>query len=281
MASVAMSTVGVGRYIPQLRKLTLHYCRNSPSSIGMREYIDRNVVKLAQDNPAIVIQVLQRKGKHPYIEADFLAGASRTVGARNLTANEVEQSVERLRGLLGRKNIHLFNRQSTQNPSVQGTWQPFLNRLAFQPLEAVGRLDRVRTFARNPHTKSQMPSRLQRDIMLGQGEETEKLLIAERAAYDADPNLIKRQYPEGGFGTITSTFSSDRPLRRTLPAYIVKATGMESPSPVRSPAQIQELLAKARASAGSAKPAAPAAAKPAGGADPKKAPAKPPAAGKR
>ena len=36
-----------------------------------REYIDKNIVQFAKDNPGIAIYVMERSGKHPTITGHF------------------------------------------------------------------------------------------------------------------------------------------------------------------------------------------------------------------
>lgn len=62
---------GVGRFIGQLQRITLKFCKNNGSSRGMRNFIENNLVDFAKDNPGVVVYVKPRRHKTPVIVAEY------------------------------------------------------------------------------------------------------------------------------------------------------------------------------------------------------------------
>ncbi|KAL3215745.1 hypothetical protein MRX96_051289 [Rhipicephalus microplus] len=56
---------GVGRYVCQLQRLTLTFCKTHGSSRFMREYIERDLVNFARDNPGVVVYLKPRRHRDP------------------------------------------------------------------------------------------------------------------------------------------------------------------------------------------------------------------------
>lgn len=111
-----------------LQRLVFNYCKRGGSSRGIREYIDKEIVEFAKNNPEVTIYVRERNGKHPRIVANFLNGNSKIVDVKNKMPDEIEEWVERLRNESGVKVEKIRKFWHTENPSIQGTWTPFLNK---------------------------------------------------------------------------------------------------------------------------------------------------------
>lgn len=62
---------GVGRYIGQLQRLTIKFCKNHGSSKGVREFIENNLVDFAKANPGVVVYVKPRRHRGPVIVAEY------------------------------------------------------------------------------------------------------------------------------------------------------------------------------------------------------------------
>lgn len=97
------------------------------SGISM-EYIDKNIVQFAKDNPGIAIYVMERSGKHPTITGHFIGGNSKEVEVKNMTPEKITEFVTRLRNESGEKVEKIRKYWHTENPSIQGTWNPFLHK---------------------------------------------------------------------------------------------------------------------------------------------------------
>ncbi|XP_073236229.1 large ribosomal subunit protein mL43-like [Porites lutea] len=128
MAQVGIPNRVFGRFVRPLQRLVLNYCQRGGSSRGIREYIDKNVVEFAKNNPEVTVYVRERNGKHPRIVANFINGNSKIVEVKNKTPEEIKEWVERLRNESGVKVQKIRQFWHTENPSIQGTWTPFLNK---------------------------------------------------------------------------------------------------------------------------------------------------------
>lgn len=97
MAQVEIPNRVFGRFVRPLQRLVLNYCKHGGSSRGIRysidcweyfsffieqflivflwlfdrEYIDKEIVEFANNNPEVTIYVRERNGKHPRIVANF------------------------------------------------------------------------------------------------------------------------------------------------------------------------------------------------------------------
>lgn len=98
----------------------------------MRDFLDKSVVHFAEKNPSIAIYINEKKGQHPLIEAKYLNGKTHEVLARNLDQKEIEETLEQLRNQGGKLWISDKVRKTwhTDKPSIQGTWNPILNKPA-------------------------------------------------------------------------------------------------------------------------------------------------------
>lgn len=62
---------GVGRYISQLQRITLKFCKSHGSSKGIREFIENNLVDFAKENPSVVLYVKPRRHRSPVLVAEY------------------------------------------------------------------------------------------------------------------------------------------------------------------------------------------------------------------
>eukprot|EP00053_Salpingoeca_punica_P003738 m.44933 g.44933 ORF g.44933 m.44933 type:complete len:154 (+) comp12385_c0_seq1:65-526(+) len=127
------ATNGITRYICQLRKLTLHYCRHGGSSQGARTFIEGDLLRLAQQHPEVVWEARVRHNSHPFVVAEFLNGRTRSVGLKNLPVEQIAEHLNNLRTSSGDKIQQIKKTTITKRPSLQGTWHPFLNTAPASP----------------------------------------------------------------------------------------------------------------------------------------------------
>ncbi|KAH9380374.1 hypothetical protein HPB48_014541 [Haemaphysalis longicornis] len=125
---------GVGRYVCQLQRLTLTFCKTHGSSRGMREYIERELVDFARDNPGVVVYLKPRRHRDPYIVAEYLNGERDMMRANHLSASELVKWVDHFRTRSGVPIVRVIKYWNTNHPSVQGFWTPFTNRPTEQNL---------------------------------------------------------------------------------------------------------------------------------------------------
>jgi large subunit ribosomal protein L43 len=117
---------GVGRYVCQLQRVVLKFCKNNGSSRGMRDFIETELVDFAKNNPGIVVYLKPRRHRTAVISAEFLNGEKQWISCRNLTKEEITKWLTLLKtqsgnhqGMRLRKLIH------TDHPSIQGPWTPY------------------------------------------------------------------------------------------------------------------------------------------------------------
>ncbi|KAL8601251.1 hypothetical protein ACOMHN_003195 [Nucella lapillus] len=130
---------GVGRYICQLQRITLNFCKSSPASVGMRDFIEKHLIDFTRENPGVVVYVKPRRHKGPNLAAEYLNGGCEVIRTANMPAEEVCKWLEHMRTRSGTQIVHLSKLWQTHNPSIQGVWHPFLNKhpvLGITPLPA-------------------------------------------------------------------------------------------------------------------------------------------------
>ena len=54
---------GLARFIPQLARLTLKFCKESPQSFGVRQFIELDAVEFAKRNPHVAIYLKPRRNR--------------------------------------------------------------------------------------------------------------------------------------------------------------------------------------------------------------------------
>ncbi|CAG9834491.1 unnamed protein product [Diabrotica balteata] len=117
---------GIGRYIGQLQRIVLKFCKNNGSSRGMREYIESDLVSFAKNNPGVVVYVKPRRHRTAIIKAEYLNGEVQWLNCRNFTREEITKWIEHLKR---QQKVHEGTRirklWQTDNPSIQGPWTPF------------------------------------------------------------------------------------------------------------------------------------------------------------
>ncbi|ORX57505.1 hypothetical protein DM01DRAFT_1319439 [Hesseltinella vesiculosa] len=117
---------GAGAFVLQCRKLVFNYCEHWGSSSGMVNYIKKDLVKFAAENPQIEIVVQQRKAHHPIIRGYYLNGRDKVICTRNMQANEIGNKVRLLQSSSGEKLKLLAKKPViSTNESVRGIWSPF------------------------------------------------------------------------------------------------------------------------------------------------------------
>ncbi|KAJ1140810.1 hypothetical protein NDU88_007148 [Pleurodeles waltl] len=119
---------GVGRYICQLKRLTLVFSKDARNSRGAREFIEENVVDFAKLNPGIVMYVTPQKCSHPKLIAEYLNGAVKEELITSKSAEEIVQLVQKMANQSGLDIIRIRKMYHTDSPSIQGQWHPFINK---------------------------------------------------------------------------------------------------------------------------------------------------------
>jgi len=124
---------GVGRFIPQLARITLKFCKSHGSSQGARRFIEEDIVHFAKKNPGIVVYLKPRRHRSPTLVAEFLNGETFHQSLNNYSVEEIAANFDILKNHSGRAYSDQFKNKYSDHPSVQGYWTPYVNR---DPVEA-------------------------------------------------------------------------------------------------------------------------------------------------
>ena len=116
---------GIGRYICQLQRITIKFCKEHGASKGVRDFIEKDLVDFARENPGIVVYLKPRRHRSPVFSAEYLNGNTQWMSLYDFTREEVVQWLEHMRTRSGVNIVRLRKRWHTDCPSIQGVWMPY------------------------------------------------------------------------------------------------------------------------------------------------------------
>ncbi|KAL0808383.1 hypothetical protein ABMA28_012865 [Loxostege sticticalis] len=117
---------GVGRYVCQLQRIVLKFCKTHGSCRGLRDFIEQDLVDFAKQNPGVVVYLKPRRHRGPVAVAEYLNGDRVWMNLANKTHSEITKWIEVLRTQQGDiASTRLRKYQYTDHPSIQGPWTPF------------------------------------------------------------------------------------------------------------------------------------------------------------
>ncbi|XP_049317945.1 39S ribosomal protein L43, mitochondrial [Bactrocera dorsalis] len=117
---------GIGRYVCQLQRVTLKFCKNHGSSRGMREFIENHLVDFAKENPGVVVYVKPRRHRGPVLVGEYLNGDREWLNCRNANKDDISKWLQLLKTQNGSSSsLRLRKMWHTDVPSIQGPWTPF------------------------------------------------------------------------------------------------------------------------------------------------------------
>lgn len=119
---------GVGRYVCQLKRVSIMFSKKAQSSLGVREFIEEGVVDYAKKNPSTVVYVSPQSSTTPKIVAEYLNGNVREEIIAMKTAPQISELLTKLTNQSGLDIIRIRKPFHTDSPSIQGQWHPFTNR---------------------------------------------------------------------------------------------------------------------------------------------------------
>ncbi|XP_041938391.1 39S ribosomal protein L43, mitochondrial [Alosa sapidissima] len=119
---------GVGRYVCQLKRISLIFSKNAQSSLGARNFIEEGVVDYAKKNPGTVVYISPEPCRIPRLVAEYLNGNVREEKITGKTSQEISDLVTKLTNQSGLDIIRIRKPYHTDSPSIQGQWHPFTNR---------------------------------------------------------------------------------------------------------------------------------------------------------
>nr|VZI47828.1 unnamed protein product [Spirometra erinaceieuropaei] len=129
-------SLGVGRYICQLKRLTFKFCKA------------REVVEFARNNPSVVVYLKPRRHRSPLLVAEYLNGNYHYLRLSKMSCEEINAWVEHFRTRSGENIMPIYKPRSTNNPSIQGMWTPFSSshnsgRSVMTPSEILANLEKL------------------------------------------------------------------------------------------------------------------------------------------
>ncbi|XP_042363500.1 39S ribosomal protein L43, mitochondrial [Plectropomus leopardus] len=119
---------GVGRYVCQLKRVSVIFSKNAQSSLGVREFIEEGVVDYAKKNPSTVVYVSPQSCRIPKIVAEYLNGNVREEIVTSKTSQQILELLTKMTNQSGLDIIRIRKPFHTDSPSIQGQWHPFTNR---------------------------------------------------------------------------------------------------------------------------------------------------------
>ncbi|XP_056285198.1 39S ribosomal protein L43, mitochondrial [Pseudoliparis swirei] len=119
---------GIGRYVCQLKRVSIIFSKKAQSSLGVRDFIEEGVVDYAKKNPSTVVYVSPQSCRIPKIVAEYLNGSVREELVTSKTSPQILELLTKLTNQSGLEVIRIRKPFHTDSPSIQGQWHPFTNR---------------------------------------------------------------------------------------------------------------------------------------------------------
>ncbi|XP_055980656.1 NADH dehydrogenase [ubiquinone] 1 alpha subcomplex subunit 2 [Sorex fumeus] len=92
MAAAAASR-GVGAKLA-LREIRIHLCQRSPSSQGVRDFIEKRYVELKKGNSDLPILIRECSDVQPKLWARYAFGQEKQVSLNNFSADQVNKALQ-------------------------------------------------------------------------------------------------------------------------------------------------------------------------------------------
>ncbi|XP_067951056.1 large ribosomal subunit protein mL43-like [Watersipora subatra] len=124
---------GIGRYVCQLKRLTVQFCKEEARSQGVREFMEKDFVDFARNNQSVAMYAQVRRHRNPSLVAEYLNGKTHIIPIGNQTSEQVIEWLDWLRTRSGEELYRIRKNQHTDTPSIQGTWAPFTNKQYYPP----------------------------------------------------------------------------------------------------------------------------------------------------
>ncbi|KAK8815353.1 hypothetical protein WA158_003565 [Blastocystis sp. Blastoise] len=105
-----------------LKKLTIRYCPNGGSSSELRNFIASDLIKFAQNNPQLSIEVVEKSNRHPLLVGEYISGIKRQISLKNYRQQDILDQIQALRNTDGHKVTKLKMEKMTQTESIQGMY---------------------------------------------------------------------------------------------------------------------------------------------------------------
>ncbi|XP_063729284.1 large ribosomal subunit protein mL43-like [Symsagittifera roscoffensis] len=115
---------GVGRYLPQLQRLTFQFSKTRMNNKGVRDFLESKSERFCKKHPHVVLYVLPTDAPQSRIIAEYLNGNNLEINPNDFTLKQVEYWVEIFNSKSGQRDFKLTSMHHTEIPSIQGQWTP-------------------------------------------------------------------------------------------------------------------------------------------------------------
>lgn len=116
---------GHGRYVNQIARMTIKFCKSSGGSREMRRFIETRLVDTARENPGCVIYIKPRLFKAPVLKAEYLNGLTHHISFYRMSSQHIECWIKWFLTRSGNELLRLHEGTASYRPSIQGIWTPF------------------------------------------------------------------------------------------------------------------------------------------------------------
>lgn len=116
---------GHGRYVNQIMRLTLKFCKFGGSSREVRKFVETRLVDVARKNTGCAMYVKPRMFKSPVLTAEYLTGEDQYLNLYGMSSKQIEAWMSWFLTRSGYPLYRIDEKTSTSHPSIQGQWNPF------------------------------------------------------------------------------------------------------------------------------------------------------------
>lgn len=89
--------------VKQLKEMVIRYSDYDGSSKGVREWMRKNLIQFASNNPDVAVKTELKRCVHPYVRGNYLNGNTKTICIKNLEPAAINGYVDDLRNQVGWK----------------------------------------------------------------------------------------------------------------------------------------------------------------------------------
>ncbi|KAM7536038.1 hypothetical protein Aperf_G00000092067 [Anoplocephala perfoliata] len=118
-------SLGIGRFVCQLKRVTFKFCKSRPDSLGVRDFIESEIVNFARANPSVVFYVKPRRNRAPLLVAEYLNGNWQYLRMAKMTSEEICNWLQFMINRSGENIVPIYKPRSSHLPSIQGMWSPY------------------------------------------------------------------------------------------------------------------------------------------------------------
>lgn len=119
---------GVGRFVQQLQRVTIKFCKEKTTSQGTREFIERDLIHYARANPGVVVYLKPRRNRTPAIKAEYLNGEVEYLSLYRRPRDQIVKWLHHYNTRSGQPTMRLRQKHHTDLLSIQGTWTPWTHK---------------------------------------------------------------------------------------------------------------------------------------------------------